>query len=59
MAVELSWKMLTLKHIAEVLIKKAMIVDMLRKLSFPLNVSENISDEYSVLESSFYKTLGL
>ena len=51
--------MLTLKHIAEVLIKKAMIVDMLRKLSFPLNVSENISDEYSVLESPFYKTLGL
>ena len=59
MAVELSWKMLSLKHIAEVLIKKAMIVDMLRKLSFPLNVSENISDEYSVLESPFYKTLDL
>ena len=51
--------MLSLKHIAKVLIKKAMIVDMLRKLSFPWKVSENISDKYSVLESSCYKILGL
>ena len=51
--------MLSLKQIVKVLIKKAMIVDMLRKLSFPLKVSENIPDKYSVLESPCYKILGL
>ena len=53
--------MLSLKHIAMVfnLVKKTMILDMLRKLSFPLKVSENVSEKYFVLESPCYKTLGL
>ena len=49
------------KHIAMIfnLLKKAMILDMLRKLSFPLKFSEKISDKYSVLESPCYKILDL
>ena len=49
--VKLLWKMLSLKHIAMVfnLVKKAMILDMLRKLSCPLKVSENVSDKCNAL----------
>ena len=30
-----------------------------QKLRFPLKVSENVSDKYSVLESPCYKIIGL
>ena len=54
-------EMLSSKYIAMAFnfVKKARNLYMLRKLSFPLKVSENVSDKYSVLKYPCYKMLGL
>ena len=42
-----------------ILVKKTLLLGMHRKLSFPLKVSENISEKQFVLKLSCYKILGL
>ena len=42
-----------------ILVKKNLLLGMHRKLSFPLKVSENISEKQFVLKLSCYKILGL